>query len=132
MDWKRIMNREKRWKETAGDSSVQTDLPHVTEEEIKEYLAGLLGEWNFRLLTEADALADQILWVESASVTAYQPSPEKEPSGKPEFGARISQGQDGENAEHAAVPGGAGGIKRRLMGWIEKHLTGRRNFSALP
>lgn len=58
MDWKRIMNRGGR---------------QVTEEEARQYLAGLRDELNLRLLADAETLAGMVLWVESVTVTAYMP-----------------------------------------------------------
>lgn len=65
--------------------AAQMAEPVVTEEEIKQYLASLLTEWNFRLLTDTEISTNMVLWVESVIVTAYQSNPETKSFGKPEF-----------------------------------------------
>lgn len=99
MDWKRIMNRKKKQKKSMeGEQSAQTKETVMTEEEVRQYLEGQLAEWNLRLLTDPDTLADMVLWVESVAVTAYRFPPERQLSEK---------------------------RKVRNLFWIFKHLMGR-------
>ena len=91
MDWKRIMNKKKRQQDMAGETAAPEAGHVVTEEEIRQYLTCRLPEWNLRLLTDTDASANVVLWVESVTVTAYQSAPETELSGKPNLWKRFIQ-----------------------------------------
>lgn len=82
MGWKRIMNKKKRQQCIVVEMSQSAARHVVTEEEIKQYLTYLIPEWNLRLLMDADASANIVLWVESVTVTAYQSAPETKSSGK--------------------------------------------------
>lgn len=89
MGWKRIMNKKKRQKGRTGKKTAPEAAHVLTESEIKQYLTGLLPEWNLRLLMETDASAKEVLWVESVTVTAYQSAPETGASGKLNFWKRF-------------------------------------------
>lgn len=77
MVWKKIMNR-KQWQTDMAEKT-----PGQAADELQQYLVQLLPEWNLRLLAESKFLTEEILWVESVTVTAYHSAPAKESSGKP-------------------------------------------------
>lgn len=66
MDWKRIMNKKRMKADGAAE-----------REEIQQCLTQLPLELNFRLLLQTEVFSQEILWVESVTVTSYQPTPVK-------------------------------------------------------
>ena len=87
MSWIRTLSRRKK-------DCAKNDKPGPTEEEVKEYLAGLVTELNLRLLLESgeenpasggrDICAvppEKMLWVEDIALNSYE-------AGKPVRGWR--------------------------------------------
>ncbi|MGN0131298.1 MAG: hypothetical protein ACI4AA_02530 [Lachnospiraceae bacterium] len=84
MDWKMIMNKNRKGAETEKKTSGQA--AEILQngplgEEIQQYFMQLLPEWNMRLFMDTKLPATNILWVESVTVTAVSSVSAKRKSG---------------------------------------------------